>query len=106
MQSAAPSVVLSHGDLLLLVLLQGVLGLLAHLHPVVLGVLLSPAEGVEHVEERHRDVDEYDQGEERVRDERMWTFFVADEVRRLSLLLRLELKYFQFMEISFLLHQY
>ena len=106
MQSAAPSVVLSHGDLLLLVLLQGVLGLLADLHPVVLGVFLSPAEGVEHVEERHRDVDEYDQGEERVRDERVWTFFVANEVRRLSLLLRLELKYFQFMEISFLLHQY
>ena len=51
----------------LLLLLQGVLCLLALLHQLaVLRVLLPPAEGVEHVEEGHGDVDEYYEGKQRV----------------------------------------
>ena len=46
-----------------------VLGLLRHRHvghAAHVRVLLPPAERVEHVEERHRDIDKDDQGEQRV----------------------------------------
>ena len=42
------------------------LGLLGHGHPVDLRVLVPPAEGVEHVEEGHRHVDEDYQRKQRV----------------------------------------
>ena len=42
------------------------LGLLGHCHPVDLRVFVPPAEGVEHVEEGHRHVDEDYQRKQRV----------------------------------------